>query len=108
MKKVKDHSELELYRALAEERTKWEDREERMTQQPKEAQGTHFMVSSLVVLPAEQKQSPPESVHRGSVFLNVTPVAVPPIPEFSGDGVNLEESFQEWKEQFKLIASLGQ
>ena len=80
-----------------------------MSQQPKEDQGTHFMVSSLVVLPAEQKQSPPESVHGGSEVepTRTTPVAVPPIPEFSGDGVNLEESFQEWKEQFELIASLG-
>ena len=76
----------------------------------KKAQRTHFMVSSLVALPAEQKQSPPESVHGGSEVepTRTTPVAVPPIPEFSGDGVNPEESFQEWTEQFELITSLGQ
>ena len=109
MKKVKDQSKLELHKGLAKERAKWEDREKQMAQQPKEAQGTHFMVSSLVVLPAEQKQSPPESVHGGSEVepTRTMPVTVPPIPKYSGDGVNLEESFQEWTEHFELIASLG-
>ena len=109
MKKVKDQSELELHRAVAKERAKWEDREERMVRQLKEARGTHFADVSPVVLTTEREQSPPESVHGGpEVEPNrTTPVTVPPIPKFSGDGVNPEESFQEWKEQFELIASLG-
>ena len=53
MKKIKDQSELELHKGLAKERAKWEDREEQMAQQLKEAQGTHFMASSPVALPAE-------------------------------------------------------
>ena len=80
-----------------------------MVRQLKEAQGTHFTDASPVVLTAEQEQSSPESVHGGSEVEpnRTTPVMVPPILKFSGDGVNPEESFHEWKEQFELIASLG-
>ena len=40
MKAVKDQAELELHRALAKEREKWEQREERLVKQLKDAQQT--------------------------------------------------------------------
>ena len=110
VKRVREQAELELHRALAAERAKWEAREERMAQQLRELQRGQSPPQPPVVPIVSPRQSVIEKektfVEESQTATATAPQTIPPLAKFSGDG-DSGETFQEWQEQFELIAELG-
>ena len=104
---VRDQAELELHRALAKERAKWEEREERLARQLK-AQTVPDPVPVPTLPPLTGEEEVPEvgDLVEAESTRPVMPQGIPPLAKFTGEGHSSEETFQEWKEQFELVAGL--
>ena len=118
-------AELKLYQTVERERAKWEERETRLWEQLRESRGGRSRStespsgeaggpSSGVAPKSPGPTAPRESAQLGTTD---TPTAsalatallsqqLPPLPKFGGDNAAEDgETFEEWAEQYELVAS---